>query len=164
MNRVAALKRRKLYTAIAYLLPVFLTAAILSGCAFRVKLVGQYDEITDRSVTEIQQQTAAFFWKMKTASPEDAAYKTNKGFYDDVQGRITTLIRRSEVIEEGLARNPLTRNFKDLQTQYEELAAQHEKGFSSKYLQSAEKAFDRCFRAILAHILYLKWNQTQPQK
>lgn len=142
----------------------FLLISALSGCAFKVKLVGEYDEIIDKSVTELQKQTATFFSKLKTTLPPDNSYEANKEFYDDVQGKLSVLILRSEVIEEGLKKNPLTKNFKDLQLQYQELSEQHKQNPPKKYFESAEKAFNQSFRAILENLLYLKWNQTQPKK
>jgi hypothetical protein len=164
MNRLVVQRLKGINSIIAWLLPLIFVMSLSSGCAFKVKLVGEYDEILDKSVTEIQEQTATFFSKMKSASSSDLLYEPNKAFYDGVQGKISTLIRRSEVIEEGLKFNPLTKNFKELQSQYQDLAEQHKKSFSPKYLESAEKAFDQSFRAILENILYLKWNKTQPQK
>ena len=154
---------RKQNTIIVYMLLTIL-AMVISGCVPKVKLVGEYDSILDKAVTDLQEQTDTFFSKMKTDSTTNSAYEANKEFYDDVQGKVTTLIRRSEVIEEGLKKSPLTQNFKNLRTQYQDLADQHKKGFSSKYLESAQKAFDQSFRAILTNLLYLKWNQTQPSK
>jgi hypothetical protein len=151
---------RKQNSFVVYVLLTFLALVISSGCVPKVKLVGEYDAIVDKAVTDLQEQTDTFFVKIKT----DSNYEANKGFYDDIQAKITTLIRRSEVIEEGLKKNPLTQNFKDLQIQYQELANRNKKGFSDKYLESAKKAFDQSFRAILANLLYLKWNQTQPSK
>lgn len=164
MGSRMAQRYRRQNSIIVFLLLTFLALVITFGCVPKVKLVGEYDGIIDKAVTDLQEQTDTFFSKMKTASTADSAYEANKEFYDDVQGKITTLIRRSEVIEEGLKRNPLTQNFKDLQAQYQELADQNNKGFSSRYLESAQKAFDQSFRAILANLLYLKWNQTQPSK
>jgi hypothetical protein len=127
-----------------------------------VKLVGEYDQIVDQSVTDLQQSTVTFFTKMKAASNADRAYELNKEFYADANGKISTLIVRSELIEEGLKKKSLTKNFKDLQLQYLELLAAHKENPSARYFKSAEKAFDQSFRAILKHLLYLKWNQTQP--
>jgi hypothetical protein len=155
---------RRQKSIIEYLLITLIAMMISSGCIPKVKLVGEYDEIIDKAVTDLQEQTDVFFLKMKGDLSADSTYEANKGFYNDVQGKISMLIRRSEVIEEGLKRNPLTQNFKDLQTQFLDLADQHKKSFSSKYLESAQKAFDQSFRAILANLLYLKWNQTQPSK
>lgn len=102
MNGRSVQQCKRLINIIACLLLLFFVMSILLGCALKVKLVGKYDEILDKSVTEIQEQTATFFSKMRKASPADSAYEANKGFYDGVQGKIATLVRRSEVIEEGL--------------------------------------------------------------
>ncbi len=146
-----------------YFISVLLLISSISGCALKVKLVGEYDQIVDKSVTELQQLTVTFFTKMKTASDADRTYAVNKEFYADANGKISTLIARSEVIEEGLNKNPLTENFKELKNQYDELAKEHKNKPSKKYFESAEKAFNQSFRAILEHLLYLKWNQTQPE-
>ncbi len=154
----------KYYKIKLNLLLIFL---ILSGCTFQVKLVGEYDEILDKSVTELQELTASYFASLKFSEQGDPelSYKSNKAFYRHVQGKIATLIRRSEVIEQGLKRNPITSNFKDLQLQYADLATQHKKqNLSKRYIESSEKAFDQSFRAILENILYLKWNQSQPNR
>ena len=147
MDSRTAQRCRRQNSIIVYLLLTFLALVITFGCVPKVKLVGEYDGIIDKAVTDLQEQTDTFFSKMKTASTTDSAYEANKGFYDDVQKR-----------------NPLTQNFKDLQAQYQDLADQNKKGFSSKYLESAQKAFDQSFRAILSNLLYLKWNQSQPSK
>lgn len=142
---------------------------ITSGCAFKVKLVGEYDEIIDKSVTELQESTVTFFSIMESASDVDRTYENNKKFYADTEGKLSALILRSEIIEGGLKINPLTRNLKDLKAQYAELKTTHlneknnNKAPSKKYFQSAEKAFNQSFRAILENLLYLKWNQTQPK-
>ncbi len=136
----------------------------LTGCAINVRLVGDYDEITDNTVIDLHQKTASFFSKMKTDSGEEASYEANKNFYNDVQGDVTALILRAEVVEEGLKRNPLTRNFKDLQKQYSDLESLHKTSTSKKVFESAEKAFEQSFRAICTHIMYLKWNQEEKDK
>ncbi len=137
--------------------------AFLLGCAFKVKLVGQYDEITDRSVTDLYKKTASFFAKLKTAPGSESAYEANRKFYEDAQGEVAALILRAAIAEQGLAYNPLTKNFQDLQRQYEDLAALHKTAPPRKVIESAEQAFDQSFRAIFAHLLYLKWNQAPPE-
>ena len=154
---------RKLLIIPAYSILILLLVSAISGCAFKVKLVGEYDQIVDKSITELQQSTVKFFTKMKAASDSDRIYELNKDFYADAEGKISTLVVRSEVIEEGLKKNPLTKNFKDLKLQYLELSTEHKKNPSARYFEGAEKAFNQSFRAILKHLLYLKWNQTQPE-
>lgn len=146
---------------IAWLMTLLLITTV-SGCAFKVKLVGEYDEVIDKSVTELQQDTVTFFAKLKSSKSPDNSWEANKEFYNDTKGKLSVLILRSEVIEKGLKRNPITRNFKDLQAQYNDFEQRHKKGLSKKYIESAEKAFLQSFRAIMENILYLKWNQSQP--
>lgn len=142
---------------------VFAILTLAAGCAFKVKLVGEYDEITDKGVSELHKKTAAFFSKLKSASGSEASYDANKEFYEEAQGDVAALILRAEVIEEGLKKNPLTKNFKDLQKQYEDLAELHKTSPPKKAVESAEKAFEQSFRAIIENLLYLKWYQTQPE-
>lgn len=144
-------------TALLFLFAFSLTQ--ISGCAFKVKLVGEYDAITDRAVTELHQMTSSFFEKLLNSSGEEASYEANRDFYDQVNGDVSALIIRAKVIEEGLKRNPLTRNFIDLQKQYEDLAELHMTSPSEEALLSAEAAFEQSFRAILEQLLFLKWNQ-----
>jgi hypothetical protein len=143
-------------------LTALIMIVLLTGCAFKVKLVGEYDEITDKAFTDLQKKTASFFYKLKTSSGADISYEANMKFYEDAQGDVSALILRAQVIEEGLKRNPMTKNFNDLQKQYDDLAILHKTAPPKKAFESAEKAFDQSFRAILENLLYLKWNQTQP--
>jgi len=145
-----------------FLFIIFTILAVQTvGCAFKVTLVGEYDEITDQAVTELHKKTKVFFLKLQRASGQEAAYEANKQFYEEVQGDIAVLILRAEVTEKGLKRNPLTQNFKDLQKQYDDLEELHKTMPNKKALKSAEEAFDRSFRAIVENLLYLKWNQEQ---
>jgi hypothetical protein len=139
---------------------IFIILAVQTlGCSFKVRLVGEYDEITDQAVTELYKKTKGFFLKLQRASGQEASYEENKGFYEEVQGDIAVLILRAEITEENLKRNPLTQNFKDLQEQYDDLELLHKTMPNKKALQSAEEALDRSFRAIVENLLYLKWNQ-----
>ncbi|MGV7928107.1 MAG: hypothetical protein AB2L13_04220 [Spirochaetota bacterium] len=145
-------------------LVVFTAGAGLPGCITpKVKLVGTYDEITDRAVTDLQKKTASFFQKMKSSAGGEASYNNSTAFYDEARGDVAALIMRAEVIEKGLKVNPLTKNFRDLQKQYEDLAGLHKTNPPPAAFASAEKALDQSFRAILTNILYLKWNQEQPE-
>jgi hypothetical protein len=163
MSNQIARRQKRLKVRVAWSLPILLYA-LTFGCALHVRLVGDYDELTDQTVTDLQSQTATFFATMKTAESPDNSYEANVGFYDEVRGKISGLIVRSEIIEDGLARTPLTENFRALQEQYDELGQHHkEEGLSRRYIESAEKAFEQSFRAILKHLLYLKWNKTEPE-
>ena len=147
---------------INWLIPILLVA-LLAGCALKVKLVGEYDEILDQKVTDLYKSTSSFFVKLKSSSGNEGSYIENKDFYIYAQGEVATLILRAQVTEEGLKRNPLTQNFNDLQKQYEDLATLHKTSPTPAMIKSAEKAFEQSFRAILQNLLYLKWNQHQPE-
>lgn len=69
-------------------LVLFLVIALLAGCALKVKLVGEYDEITDKAVTDLHKKTASFFEKWKASSGADASYDANKKFYEDARGNV----------------------------------------------------------------------------
>lgn len=148
----------------AFFLLSVITLAMLSGCALKVKLVGQYDDIVDKSTIQLQESTSIFFASMQSASDEERSYEANRQFYAQSQGKAATLIVRSEAIEAGLDKTPLTDNFKDLLRQFEELEQTHKEATPSAiYFSSAEQAFNQSFRAITEHLLYLKWNQEQPE-
>lgn len=133
-----------------------------AGCAFKVRLVGEYDAITDQAVTALQQKTAAFFARVQSASGNDAAYDNFKGFYAQAKGDIAVLVLRAEISEEGLKHQPLADNFRSLASQYDDLQTLHRTSPGPAVWQSAEKAMDQSFRAVMENLLFLKWNQTQP--
>jgi hypothetical protein len=147
---------------ISSLVIILIIAAVqTAGCTYRARLVGEYDEITDEAVTELHAKTKVFFARLTRASEHDRLYAANKIFYEDSQGDIAVLIVRAEATEKGLNKKPLTKNFKDLQRQYDDLELLHKTRPSKKALQSAEAAFDRSFRAIVENLLYLRWNQSK---
>lgn len=154
-------KKSRLCLALkAFLLLIFIG---LIGCSFKVKLVGEYDCIIDTSVNSLQKKTTSFISKLsKNIGEDQSSYEKNKQFYCDVKGETTALIGRATVLEDGLKRTPLTDNFKELQKQYEDLELLHQMPLDKNVLQKAQEAFDQSFRAIVKHLIYLKWNQEQP--
>lgn len=139
---------------------------LLVGCGvtLRVKLVGQYDDIVDKSVHQIESKTTAHINKIIDNKGEaDGSFDQTKQFYSDVRGEIQALVVRAEALEEGLKRTPLTNNFKELSKQYNDLETLHQTPYSEDAMLSAQKAFDQSFRAIVKHLIYMKWNQEQPK-
>lgn len=162
MNNTSQVRQNVRSHGVFWLVSILLIG-FLAGCALKVKLVGEYDEITDKAVTELHKKTASLFTKLKASSGVDASYETNKKFYEDAQGDVSALILRAKVIEKGLKNNPLTTNFEDLKKQYEDLAMLHKTTPGVDLIRSAEGAFEQSFRAIVENLLFLKWNQTQPE-
>lgn len=137
---------------------------LLAGCAFKVKLVGQYDDIVDKSVHQIESKTTAHIKKIiDNKGKADGSFDQSKQFYSDVRGEVQALVVRAEALEEGLKRTPLTDNFKDLSKQYDDLEILHQTPYNKDVILKAQEAFDQSFRAIVKHLIYMKWNQKQPK-
>ena len=45
----------------------------------------------------------------------------------------------------------------------DDLEILHQTPYNKDTLDKAQEAFDMSFRAIVKHLVYLKWNQKQPQ-
>ena len=72
-------------------LSVILVVLTLSSCA-GVRLISDYDEATDKSLTAIQQKTDDFVAALiKKASTADAAFDKHKDFYDDIDQQLRRL-------------------------------------------------------------------------
>jgi hypothetical protein len=143
-------------------LAAVLLVSFLAGCAFKVKLVAEYDAIIDNAVNALHVKTVSFFAKLNSSSRAEASYEANKAFYQQAQGDVAALITRAKVLEDGLKAHPLTTNFEALKAQYDDLAALHKTAPAPALLKSAQDAFEQSFRAIVQHLLFLKWNQSQP--
>ena len=136
---------------------------LVAGCAFNVKLVGQYDDIVDKSVHQIESKTTAHIKKIVDNKGEtDGSFDQSRQFYSDIKGEVQALVVRAEVLEEGLARTPLTDNFKELSLQYDDLEILHQTPYNKDVMLKAQEAFDQSFRAIVKHLIYMKWNQETP--
>ena len=143
---------------------VSLILFLLSGCAFKVKLVGQYDDIVDKSVHQIESKTTAHIKNIiDNKGKADGSFDQSKHFYSYIRGEVQALVVRAEALEEGLKRTPLTDNFKDLSKQYDDLEILHQTPFNKDVLLKAQEAFDQSFRAIVKHLIYMKWNQEKPK-
>jgi hypothetical protein len=137
---------------------------LLAGCGLKVKLVGQYDEIIDKAVHQAESDTTAHIKKIiDNNGTGDGAYDKNIEFYSKMKGDVQALIVRSETIEDGLKSTPLTDNFMELQKQYDDLEILHQTPFNANSISSAQKAFDQSYRAIVKHMIYMKWNQEKPK-
>lgn len=138
---------------------------LIIGCSgLKVKLVGEYDDILDKSVHQIESKTTAHINNiLNNQGSGDGSYEQSKQFYSEIKGEVQALIVRAEVIEEGLKLTPLTDNFKKLQGQYDDFEKLHQMSFDEKVIESAQEAFDQSFRAIVKHLIYMKWNKDQPK-
>ena len=135
----------------------------LFACTFTVKFAGNYDEITDIKVSDLRAETATFLsWMEAGLDVEEGGYEANRDFYFRVYAEVDGLVDRAAVMEEGLKKMPLKDNFMALKQQYEDLETLHRIGLNAQVLASAREAFDQSFRAIVKHLIFLKWNKQEP--
>lgn len=73
---------------------------ILNSC--KVTLLASYDEITDRTVTDMQEMTSAFFVKLESEpeSPE-MKYDNQKKFYQQLKTKAATVRIRNNAIDKN---------------------------------------------------------------
>lgn len=142
---------------------ISLVLLFLSGCTYKVKLVGQYDDIVDKAVHQIESKTTSHIKKIiDNKGIDDGSYNKNKQFYSDMQGEVQALVVRADTLEEGLKSTPLTDNFNELGMQYDDLELLHQLPYNEDVMLKAQEAFDQSFRAVVKHLIYLKWNQEPP--
>lgn len=73
---------------------------VLSSC--KVTLLAPYDEITDKTITEMQEMTSAFFVALES-EPESAAmkYENQKQFYQKLKVKAATVRIRNNAIDKN---------------------------------------------------------------
>jgi hypothetical protein len=93
MNRISFSRNRVLTYWVA-----ILCAILLAGCA-GVKLISDYDEMTDKSLTTLQQKTDDFIETLVTQSrTNEAAFSRHQDFYSDIEQQLRRLEFRVNAI------------------------------------------------------------------
>ena len=109
------MNKRLSWSSVRWAVTFTVFALILAGCT--VKLVADYDEQTDRSVTELQRKLETFFVKLeRQIGTSDADYVNYEAFYDGVKVDISAIklrvnaipknqitLKQIELLEENLA-------------------------------------------------------------
>ena len=137
-------------------LAVIAIALAATGCS--VKLVADYDEITDQAVTSLQRQVDRFFLQIeRNIGMPEAEYSNFIDFYDDVRVDIGTIRVRAA----ARPRNEITvRQIDLLEANVDNLERLHKLGFSTaEELEPLKTAFHQGFRAILTLELAKKRGQ-----
>jgi hypothetical protein len=76
-------------------------ALALSACK-PVRLVGAYDDILDRDMTDLHTKIVSFVGRMETLSGKpEGTYDANATFYSDVKGSIASLELRARLQEKN---------------------------------------------------------------
>lgn len=75
----------------AFYLGILLLAFAASSC-YSIKLISDYDEVTDKSLTAIQQETDAFIDVLiKESGTSEASFDKHKDFYDGIDAQLRHL-------------------------------------------------------------------------
>lgn len=161
-QKIGCFRNRGLLGQVKLILSCILVS-LVCACTLTVKFAGNYDEITDVKVNGLRTETAIFLSRMEAAlATEEGGYEANRDFYFRVYAEADGLIDRASVMEEGLKKTPLRDNFTALRQQYEDLEALHRSGLNKQVLAGARAAFAQSFRAIVKHLIFLKWNEQEP--
>jgi hypothetical protein len=126
----------------------------LSSCS-SVRLIQEYDETTDRKVTQLQEKFARFFVRMqKQMGQADGRFDHYEGFYEDVHTELNVLevrnraIPKSELTEEQLGL---------LEDQVLRLEKLHQLGFTDyRELVPVKSAMESSFAALIKFQIALK--------
>ena len=79
------------------ILAVSLLTLIMSGCS--ITLISNYDEVTDKSATELQKKVEHFLLTMQAAHGTSAGeYANNKAFYDESTVALSAMRLRAGAI------------------------------------------------------------------
>jgi hypothetical protein len=133
-------------------------AVTLAGLGCQIKLVADYDEITDRSVMALQREFERFFIDVeRNLYTLEADHGNYIGFYDEVRAELGVIRVRAA----ARPKNEITVEQLDLVAQnVDNLEELHKLGFESpEELEPLRAAFQQSFQAILTLELAKKRGQ-----
>lgn len=139
-----------------------LLIAFISGLFFcsscKVTLLAPYDEITDKTVTEMQEMTSAFFVAIES-DPENAAmkYENQKQFYQKVKVKAATVRIRNNAIDKNKI---MVEMITELETNINRLENLHKAKANGLLIPEEVKllksAFETQYGAIIYFLMALK--------
>ena len=128
---------------------------IFSISCSQVRLIQEYDEVTDRQITSMQEKFARFFVKMrKQAGMPEGNYVKYESFYDDVRTQLNVL----EVRNRAIPRTDITNDIiSSLAKEVDLLENLHRMGFTTyDEVIPVKYAMESSFAAMLKFQLALK--------
>lgn len=137
-------------------IPIFfgLLSILISSCT-SVRLISEYDEITDKAVTALQEKVSRFFVKIESeVGTDQAEYENYKQFYQDTKVDLKTLKVRADAIDKN---NIVQDQIAELTKMIDNLERLHKAGFASvELIEPLEQPFNSAFTAIIKLQLGLK--------
>ncbi len=120
-----------------------------------IRLIQEYDSISDNRINSLQEKTAKFFIKLdRQFGKQDLNYDNFISFYDDSKADINVLLVRNR----ALYKTSITQQqLESLLIQFKSLELLHKKGLNSKEeINIIKSAIENSFTAILQFQLSLK--------
>lgn len=120
-----------------------------------VRLIQEYDQITDDKITGLQEKLSRFFVKLeRQIGLPEASYEKYIDFYDDVKTELNVLEVRSRAIPKS---EIVQKQIKSIQSQVGNLEKLHKLGFNSyEELIPPKNAIENSFAAIIQLQMALK--------
>lgn len=120
-----------------------------------IRLISDYDSITDQKVTELQQDFAHYFVKMERIIGTDAArYENYVPFYDQMKANVSTLRIRAYAFDKN---EIVIKSINLIDENISNLESLHKLGFKKvSEIIPIKNAFESSFTAIIKFQLALK--------
>lgn len=133
---------------------MFMTMALALSCS-SIRLISEYDEITDKTVTLVQEKVANYFVKIeRTIGTESAEYENYTDTFDEIKVDLNTLEVRAAAFEKNRIVQEQIQELKSMVKNLEEL---HKLEFTTyEQLEPLKKQFNSAFTAIIKLQLELK--------
>lgn len=135
-------------------LKFFIFFIFLFSCA-EVKLIQEYDTVSNNKINVIYEKSTKFFVKLKrNIGLPESKYEKYIDFYDDVKSDIHILETRTKAIEKSQI---VQKQINALDIQIQSLEQLHKKGFTSKEeIDLIQSAFDQTIASMLKLQVALK--------
>lgn len=133
---------------------LFLILMALQACG-PVRLISEYDELTDKTTLELQEKISSLFVKLeRNIGTEKADYSSFTELYDEIRVSINTLEIRAAAIEKNKIIQDQVKEIKNMLDNLERL---HKTGFASaEQLKPLQQPFNSAFTAITKLQMALK--------
>jgi hypothetical protein len=130
-------------------------AVLLVTSCTSIRLLSDYDEITDKKVTELQEKFAQYFTKLdRIIGTDEAKYDNYVQFFDGVKADISTIRVRANAIDKN---EIVIKQLDLLDKNISDLESLHKIGFKkTAEIIPLKNAFDSSFIAIIKFQMGLK--------
>jgi hypothetical protein len=126
----------------------------LFSCA-EVKLIQEYDAVSNNKINAIYEKSTKFFVKLKrNIGLPESKYEKHIDFYDDIKSDLHILETRTRAIDKSTI---VQKQISSLDIQLQSMEELHKKGFSSKEeIELIQSAFDQTIVSMLKLQVALK--------